>query len=63
VLPVLRGEHGVVGLVVESREAREERETTGYEPFALHAPIQWPFALHAPIKWVTRPHTVGYNRG
>ena len=21
--------------------ARGERETTGYEPFALHAPIQW----------------------
>ena len=24
-----------------------ERETTGYEPFALHAPIQWAIQGHA----------------
>jgi hypothetical protein len=25
----------------ERREKERERETSGYEPFALHAPIQW----------------------
>ena len=39
------GELGVVGFVVEGgerkREREKERERTGYEPFALHAPIQW----------------------
>jgi len=33
-------QHGVVGFVGEG-ERKRDRETTGYEPFELHAPIQW----------------------
>jgi len=29
------------------RGEREERETTGYEPLALHAPLQWATAIEA----------------
>ena len=33
--------HALVGFVGEG--GGEERETTGYEPLAVHAPIQWAF--------------------